>query len=81
MKGAKNLLSRTEFIYFEFWDEHTKDLGYDFGSIFFILDELDFLVAEINENELEFKDSNSKFPDCKNLIAFRDKSKLVKLLN
>ena len=81
MKGAKKLLSRTDFIYFEFWDEHTKDLGYNFKSIFFILHELGFLVAKINGKELEFKDSNAKFPDCTNLIAFRDTSKLVNLLN
>ena len=50
LKGGKNILEKTEMIYFEYWDKLTKKYNYTNKEIFSFLKNLGFDVYEVSEN-------------------------------
>ena len=52
LKGGKNILEKTEMIYFEYWDKLTKKYNYTNKEIFSFLRNLGFDIYEISINEV-----------------------------
>lgn len=76
--GADALIDKTQFIYFEAWDEHFKHNGYPFTDIFDLLTKKKFeIIGFFGSSNLITKISRDAiFPTCVNLLAYRDKNAL-----
>ena len=55
LKGGKNILQKTEMIYFEYWEKLTNKYDYKYKEIFFFLRNLNFEIYQIPEH-LDTKD-------------------------
>lgn len=76
--GANSLIERTDFVYFEAWDEHFKKYGYSFSDIFDLLSENKFNIVAIGSGStLKQIHRGSPIHDCVNLLAYRDYAKIV----
>lgn len=76
--GAKNLLKKTAFVYFEAWANHFDKYGYHFSDIFDLLSEKEFKIATFKSSStLKKITRNTAIPNCINLLAYRDESVIV----
>jgi len=78
--GADDTLDRTQFIYFEAWDEHFNKYNYSFMDIFDYLSEKGFRILHVydDSNSITKVTRDANFPTCTNLFAYRDKKELEK---
>lgn len=77
--GGREVLQRTEFIYFEAWDMHFKKFGYDFTDIYDFLSEIGFVIARVSgDGALSRVERNFSPVNCMNLLAFRSENELVR---
>lgn len=60
LKGSKNILKRTEMIYFEYWEKLTKKYNYTFKEIFSLLKNSGFDIYRV-PNNLNIKNYDIKF--------------------
>jgi FkbM family methyltransferase len=74
--GGDSLLDRTQFIYFEAWDNHFRTFGYSFAEIFQLLTEKQFEIARFIEGGIERVFQDTSIPTCVNFIAYRDRALL-----
>jgi len=79
-RGAKEVLMRTSFVYFEFWDNHTQELGYSFSDIFDLLKQHGFTIGRVEGLTARPVEREDRFPSCVNLLAWRDSVELQRLL-
>jgi FkbM family methyltransferase len=75
--GAGRILEDVSFVYFECWDEHFQRSGYSFLDIHDILSSSGFTIASVKDAELLPIQSDSTFPKCINLFAFKDMEQFV----
>lgn len=73
--GAKSILERTSFVYFEAWDRHFLKYGYNFSDIFDFLTNLNFEIVTLSPFVKKISRETS-IPNCVNLLAYRDSSAL-----
>jgi FkbM family methyltransferase len=75
LTGAKSLLAKTSFIYFEAWDRHFRKYEYGFSDIYDLLSDLNFEIITLPPS-LKKLSRATAIPNCVNLLAFRDFSTL-----
>lgn len=76
LMGAENLLERTQFIYFEAWDDHFEKNNYDFSEIFIFLQRKGFeIIGFIGASKSVTKiTKEDRFLNCVNLLAYRNEA-------
>lgn len=76
LSGARSLLDRTQFIYFEAWDEHFQNNSYTFFDIFELLTKKHFQIVglSLQSNVVMKISKDACFPTCVNLFAYRSKT-------
>ncbi len=76
--GADSLLERTDFVYFEAWDEHFKKYKYPFSDIFDLLSEKGFRIVTFSlGSTLKQVSRDTPIQDCVNFLAYRDYAAIV----
>ncbi len=77
--GANSLLERTQFVYFEAWDDHFKKYGYSFLDIFDLLFGKNFqIVTFTSSTTLKQVTRDASIQSCVNLLAYRDYTAIAK---
>jgi len=71
-RGARALLSRVRFVYFECWDEHLSETGTSFAEIYDLLTSHGLSLAEVRNDTAVHVGRDHTFPQCVNVFAFRD---------
>jgi FkbM family methyltransferase len=74
--GATALLERTQFIYFEAWDDHFKKNGYTFADVFDLLSSKNFEIVSFIGTSITKVSRDTAMPNCVNLLAYKNKSAL-----
>lgn len=76
--GASNLLERTQFVYFEAWDEHFRKNGYHFSDIFDLLAKKNFEIIRFvgSTNAIARVSRKEPIQACVNLLAYRNEAAL-----
>jgi len=81
LKGAENVLDKTDCIYYESWEKHYTKFNYKTQDVLAFLSGKGFKIFRIIENELirEIKDpSNYESSQLENLIAVKDVEAFIK---
>jgi len=81
LKGAENVLDKTDCIYYESWEKHYTKFNYKTQDVLAFLSGKGFKIFRIIENELirEIKDpSNYESSQLENLIAVKDIEAFIK---
>jgi len=77
LKGSKNILKRTEMIYFEYWEKLTKKYEYTSKEIFSFLKNEGFNIYEV-PNNLDIKNFNINFlKPISNDISYHDNQNML----
>ena len=81
LKGASNVLDKTDCIYYESWEKHFTKLNYRTQDILVLLKEKGFKIFRIvgKEHICEIKDtSHYQSSQLENLIAVKDVAAFIK---
>jgi FkbM family methyltransferase len=70
-RGAREVLARTDIVYFESFDRHSERYGYETGDLIRLLNSAGFSVYRANERQCLQEVHSS--PTCENLIAVSER--------
>jgi FkbM family methyltransferase len=75
-QGAKSLLQRTSFVYFEVWDRHLDKHGLRFSQLYDVLHDSGLTIAEISGEGVREVSKDMSFEKNTNLLAYQRATEL-----
>jgi FkbM family methyltransferase len=80
-RGAKNILKRTDCVFFESWENHFSKFNYCTEDLFRVLINSGFHIYKLINDRLEQLSTGYKSTECEDLIALKDIDNFLRRFN